>query len=224
MNNSSILTARNLQVNLGRHTILKDINVSMHAGQLLTVLGGNGAGKSTLLRALAQQSPYQKGRVTLKGQLLEKWSVGKLAQERAVLSQYSTLVFPMSVIDVVLLGRYPFSQGAPTTKDWAVVEDLMEYLGILKYAHKNILNLSGGEQQRVALCRAFAIKPKILFADEPTANLDSLTAKKVLDQMFELQQTSDCSMLIATHDQELANRCDHTIRLENGKLVAGGLR
>ncbi|MBL4674321.1 MAG: ATP-binding cassette domain-containing protein, partial [Arenicella sp.] len=80
--------------------------------------------------------------------------------------------------------------------------------------------LSGGEQQRVALCRAFAVQPKILFADEPTANLDTLTAETVLDQLFSLQRELNTSMVIATHDRALALRCDRVLQLQSGRLVA----
>jgi len=81
--------------------------------------------------------------------------------------------------------------------------------------------LSGGEQQRVALCRAFAVQPSILFADEPTANLDTTTAKTVLDQLFSLQREHNTSMIIATHDQALANRCDRVLQLQAGRLIEG---
>ncbi|MGH1334585.1 MAG: heme ABC transporter ATP-binding protein [Aureispira sp.] len=231
MNNSSILTARDLQVNLGRHTILRNINLELSAGQILTVLGGNGAGKSTLLRALAQQIPYQKGAIILQGQALKEWSVNGLAQERAVLSQYSTLVFPMSVIDVVLLGRYPFSKGAPTTKDWAIVEDLMEHLGILKYAHKNILNLSGGEQQRVHLARVLAQvwdstweNPKLLFLDEPTSSLDIAYQHELLQLVQEQTQENGLAVLAILHDMNLAARyASHVALLKKGQLIQQGI-
>ena len=80
--------------------------------------------------------------------------------------------------------------------------------------------LSGGEQQRVALCRAFAVKPTILFADEPTANLDTVTAQSMLDQLFSLQREQNTSMVIATHDEHLSERCDRILQLESGQLLS----
>lgn len=230
MKNKSILTAHQLQVNLGRKTILKNISLDLKAGQLLTVLGGNGAGKSTLLGALSQQIPYQEGNIVVQGIPLKKWSINALAQQRAVLSQYSSLVFPMSVIDVVLLGRYPFSRGMPTTRDWDIVEDLMECLGILKYAHQNILNLSGGEQQRVHLARVLAQvwdstweQPKLLFLDEPTSSLDIAYQHELLQLVEEQTQENGLAVFAILHDMNLAARyATHIALLKKGHLIQQG--
>ena len=96
----------------------------------------------------------------------------------------------------------------------------LEKLGLADRMHHFPRQLSGGEQQRVALCRAFSIKPAILFADEPTANLDQKTAELVLEQLFSLQREFNTSMLIATHDRTLAKRCDRKLFIKSGALVS----
>lgn len=230
MEHKSVLTARQLSVKLGSRTILQRINLDLQAGQLLTVLGGNGAGKSTLLKTLAQQIPYQQGSIEVQGKNLSQWTVTKLAQQRAVLSQHSSLVFSMLVIEVVLLGRYPFSQGSPTTRDWELVEDLMEHLGIFKYAHYNILDLSGGEQQRVHLARVLAQvwdstwdEPKLLFLDEPTSSLDIAYQHELLQLVQQQTEENGLAVFAILHDMNLAARyATHIALLKQGQLLQQG--
>ena len=204
--------------------ILNGLNLNVAAHESIAILGKSGSGKSTLLNILAGLDLPQQGQVEIFGQDITKLNEDQRAHFRAnktgFVFQSFYLMEDLTAQENIALPLELFGHKNPdsTAAQW------LEKLGLSNRAQHFPQQLSGGEQQRVSLARAFALKPAVLFADEPTANLDSLTAKKVLDQMFELQQTPDCSMLIATHDQELANRCDHTIRLENGKLVAGGLR
>lgn len=230
MDNKRLLKAKNLQIKLGGKTILSNINLEIQAGQFLTVLGGNGAGKSTLLKALSQQISPQKGDIVLQSKSLKNWGVEGLAQERAVLSQFSSLVFPMTVLDVVLLGRYPFSKGQPTHRDWQLVNHLMEHLGILRYAHHNILELSGGEQQRVYLARVLAQvwdstweQPKLLLLDEPTNSLDIAYQQELLHLIQELTQEKGLGVFAILHDMNLAARfSSHIALLQQGTIIQQG--
>ncbi len=230
MTNKIILQAQQLGVRLGGRTILQDIDLTVQAGEFLVVLGGNGAGKSTLLNTLSQQLPHKEGTLEFQGQALRDWSVAALAQQRAVLSQHSNTVFPMTVADVVLLGRYPFSKGHPTPNDWALVEQLMRELGLLSYAHQNIQTLSGGEQQRVHLARVLAQvwdstpdQPKLLFLDEPTSSLDIAYQQELLNSVRALTKQKGLAVFAILHDMNLAARyADRIALLHQGRLLQQG--
>lgn len=210
---------RRVSTSEGELTILDDISMILKQGQSIAIQGASGSGKSTLLGILAGLDLPQSGQVTIADtditQLTENQRASLRANKVGFVFQSFYLVDDLTALENVALPLELFGHKNPM----ATAKECLNKIGLGERFKHFPAQLSGGEQQRVALCRAFAIKPQILFADEPTANLDSLTANTVLDQLFELQSESNCSMIIATHDQKLAQRCDQTIHLEHGRLV-----
>ncbi len=210
---------REVKTQEGTLTILQDINFELKQGESVAIQGASGSGKSTLLGLLAGLDLPQAGTVVVDGvditRLDEDQRAALRAKKVGFVFQSFYLVDDLTALENValpleLLGN---REAISTAKHW------LQKLGLANRAGHFPKQLSGGEQQRVALSRAFAVKPALLFADEPTANLDAVTAATVLDQLFALQRESNTSMVIATHDDALAQRCDRRVYLHGGRTV-----
>lgn len=212
---SLVKTVSTKQENL---TILTDINLDISEGETVAIVGTSGAGKSTLMTLLAGLDIPTSGDVELLGQTISSLSD---EQRSAIRSQSIGFVFQsfllipsLSSIDNVTLPC--LLKGQPENKQRA--QQLLESVGLGERIHHTPAQLSGGEQQRVALARAFMIEPKILFADEPTGNLDQKTATKIIDLLFELNRDHGTTLVLVTHDMSLASKCDRVITMHAGKL------
>ncbi len=209
---------REVQTNAGTLVILDDISLELRAGESLAIQGASGSGKSTLLGVLAGLDLPQQGEVTMDGTDITALDEDQRAILRAnkvgFVFQSFYLIDDMTALENIALPLELFGHPNPfeSAKEW------LGKLGLENHSKHFPRQLSGGEQQRVALCRAFAVKPALLFADEPTANLDVATAATVLDQLFSLQRELNTSMVIATHDDSLAARCDRVMSLQAGHL------
>ncbi len=221
---SAILSAqsikREINTKAGLLTILDDVSLDLKKGESVAIQGASGSGKSTLLGVLAGLDIPQQGKVIIGDHDITELDEDQRALLRAdtvgFVFQSFYLIDDLTALENVALPLELFGHKAP----FDVAAEWLEKLGMkdrLKHFPKQ---LSGGEQQRVALCRAFAVNPAILFADEPTANLDTATAETVLDQLFSLQRELNTSMVIATHDKALAKRCDRVLYLQSGRLVS----
>ena len=199
--------------------ILQDVNFSVDPGESLAILGASGSGKSTLLGLLAGLDVPSNGTVMLDGVNLFAFDEDQRARLRGRLAgfvfQSFQLLPALSALENVML---PLElQAMPGAR--ALAEEALRQVGLslrMTHLHKH---LSGGEQQRVALARAFVTKPKILFADEPTGNLDAATGAQVIELMLELNCTQGTTLLLVTHDEALARRCDRQLRLADGRVV-----
>jgi len=200
---------------------LHNINLNLEAGESVAIQGASGSGKSTLLALLAGLDIPQRGGVHFMGQDITMLDEDQRAVLRAnavgFVFQSFILIDDLTALENVALPLELFGHRKPIdcARDW------LEKLGLHGREAHFPKQLSGGEQQRVALCRAFSIQPRLLFADEPTANLDSETALVVAEQLFALQRESNTSMIIATHDHSLAKRCDRVYQLKGGVLSSG---
>lgn len=226
-----MLNVNKVDVCLNGRDLLKQITFELQKGDFMVLLGGNGAGKSTLLKTLARSLPYRKGEILLGGKSLKNWSQVELSKQRAVLSQNTFLVFPMNVIEVVLLGRYPYTQGGkPKKEDVAIAYKLLDLMGVAKYAAEDITCLSGGEQQRVHIARVLAqvwesspTNPKLLLLDEPTSNLDIAYQHILLELLQDRVQEDGLTVLAVLHDMNLAARYASQIALlKQGELLTVG--
>ncbi|OLQ87259.1 ABC transporter [Vibrio ponticus] len=199
-------------------TILKDINLQIEAGESVAIVGTSGAGKSTLMTLLAGLDTPSEGDVELLGQRLshlDDEARAKIRSESVGFVFQSFLLIPsLSALDNVTLPC--LLKGEAEDKQRA--KELLESVGLGHRINHSPAQLSGGEQQRVALARAFMIEPKILFADEPTGNLDQKTAAKVIDLLFELNKKHGTTLVLVTHDMALAAKCDRTITIQAGQL------
>ena len=200
--------------------ILKGITLEIKSGESVAIVGASGSGKSTLLGLLAGLDEATSGSVIIDGTDLGALDEDGRARFRA---QYVGFVFQsfqllpaLTALENVML---PLE-----LQNRSQVSQLAEhYLGRVELGarmHHYPLQLSGGEQQRVALARAFASKPAILFADEPTGNLDTETGQHIIDLLFELNQEEGTTLVLVTHDHALAERCQRRLRLDGGALVS----
>ncbi|MEE9492314.1 MAG: ATP-binding cassette domain-containing protein [Gammaproteobacteria bacterium] len=201
--------------------ILLDIELKIHAAESVAIVGVSGSGKSTLLGLLAGLDLPSSGEVHLDGNNLSMLDEDGRAEIRSRLVgfvfQSFQLLPGLTALENVML---PLElAGRNDARERAT--QLLARVGLDARLTHYPKQLSGGEQQRVALARAFAIQPAILFADEPTGNLDSTTGKLIIDLLFELNAEQGTTLVLVTHDESLANRCDRKIRLDAGRVVNG---
>jgi len=199
-------------------TILDRIDLIVPTGDFVAILGPSGSGKSTLLGLLAGLDRPTEGSVLLNGQPLEGLSEDQLARLRrrkvGFVFQNFQLLGNLTALENVVL---PLElTGTPDARDRA--KDLLERVHLGGRTHHYPSQLSGGEQQRVALARAFAPGPGLLLADEPTGNLDSATGKEALDLLVELRERSGVTLVLVTHDQQVAARAHRRIHLRAGRI------
>ncbi|KXU37309.1 ABC transporter [Ventosimonas gracilis] len=219
----SILTAQNLSKSVPAKEgealcILHELSLDLRAGDSLAIVGTSGSGKSTLLGLLAGLDLPSSGQVMLAGQDLTRLDEDQRARLRAehigFVFQSFQLLDNLTALENVALALE--LKGNRHARDEA--QQLLKRVGLGERLFHQPRQLSGGEQQRVALARAFAARPKVLFADEPTGNLDSQTGSHISDLLFELNQERGTTLVLVTHDERLAQRCKRRIRLEAGRL------
>jgi len=200
-------------------TILDNINFTIDSAEAVAIVGPSGSGKSTLLGLLAGLDTPSNGKVFIDGQdifsLNEDKRAAMRAQNMGFVFQSFQLLPSLTALENVLLPLEIIGQSQP--EQTAV--NVLQRVGLDKRMHHYPHQLSGGEQQRVAIARAFAPHPKILLADEPTGNLDLGTGRQTIDLLFELNQEHDTTLILVTHDQQLAQKCRRIIQLEGGKLT-----
>jgi len=201
-------------------TILHDVTFAVEAGESLAILGASGSGKSTLLGLLAGLDVPSSGMVALNGAdmfALDEDGRARLRGELAGFVFQSFQLLPaLNALENVML---PLElAGAKEAR--ARAEESLRQVGLAERMQHLPKHLSGGEQQRVALARAFVTRPRILFADEPTGNLDAATGAQVIELMLELNRAQGTTLILVTHDEALARRCNRQLRLAAGKVVA----
>jgi len=200
-------------------TILSDVSFNIKPAESVAIIGASGSGKSTLLSLLAGLDSSSSGNIEIFGQALKKLNEDQRAALRnkmiGFVFQSFQLLPNLNALENVMLPLELIAD--KQAKSLATL--LLNRVG-LSHRLQHIPNqLSGGEQQRVALARAFVTHPKILFADEPTGNLDSSTGEHIIDLLFELNKENQTTLVLVTHDQRLASRCTRTIELSAGRIV-----
>jgi putative ABC transport system ATP-binding protein len=199
--------------------ILKGITLEIKSGESVAIIGASGSGKSTLLGLLAGLDEASGGSVTINGTDLGTLDEDGRARFRGVhigfVFQSFQLLPALTALENVMLPLELQGQSEVMQK----AEHYLKRVELDARMGHYPLQLSGGEQQRVALARAFASRPAILFADEPTGNLDSRTGDRIIDLVFELNREEGTTLVLVTHDSALADRCDRRLRLDGGALV-----
>jgi putative ABC transport system ATP-binding protein len=203
----------------GPLTILQDIQLNINQGESVALVGSSGSGKSTLLGLLAGLDTPTRGEIVLAGYRIDHVDDDERARIRAqhvgfVFQQFLLLPALTALENVAL----PAELAGQTQARQRAIE-LLQEVGLGQRMHFFPSQLSGGEQQRVAIARAFMTAPKILFADEPSANLDSQTGRRVEDLLFEMNRTQGTTLVLVTHNPALAARCQQQYQLNNGVLV-----
>lgn len=204
----------------GALTILQDISLEVGGGESLAIVGASGSGKSTLLGILAGLDLPSGGTVSLNGHRLTELDEEARARVRAenvgFIFQSFQLLPGLTALENVLL---PLElHGVDNAR--AAAADFLGRVGLSQRLHHYPQQLSGGEQQRVAIARAFASSPRVLFADEPTGNLDSTTGARIIELLFELNRELGTTLVLITHEERLAQRCQRRIELAAGRLIA----
>ncbi|HKH62716.1 MAG TPA: ABC transporter ATP-binding protein [Flavitalea sp.] len=200
--------------------VLDNINFLVQAGSTVSIVGPSGSGKTTLLGLCAGLDHASSGSVELQGIKLEKLTEDQRAQVRnqhiGFIFQNFQLLPTLTALENVMV---PLElRGEKNVKPHAL--DLLEKVGLADRGHHYPSQLSGGEQQRVSLARAFSNRPSILFADEPTGNLDAETSGKIVNLIFDLNKQAGTTLILVTHDVDLASRTGRIIRLKGGRVIA----
>lgn len=198
--------------------ILGDVNLAVAAGESVAIVGQSGSGKTTLLSLLAGLDQPTSGEILLDGRALAGMDEDARAEWRAgrvgFVFQSFQLLSGFTALENVMLPAELAGLDDPAGRARAALQQVGLGARLNHYPQQ----LSGGEQQRVALARAFAGKPKILFADEPTGNLDTVTGQSIIELLFGLNQAHGTTLVLVTHDVALAGRCTRTLRLSEGRL------
>ena len=203
----------------GSLQILRPISFEVKSGESVAIIGASGSGKSTLLGLLAGLDQVTEGEIFLDGEALHSMT----EEDRAILRgnkvgfifQSFMLVQSLTALENVMLP----AEIAGLDNPKALALDILEQVGLKHRAHHFPNQLSGGEQQRVAIARAFITSPKILFADEPTGNLDAKNSEKIEALLFEMNREKGTTLVLVTHDNELAEHCDRQLTMNAGELV-----
>jgi putative ABC transport system ATP-binding protein len=203
----------------GELVILEGIELEINAGETVAVMGPSGSGKTTLLGILAGLDVPSAGRVHLCGAELTALDEEQRAKVRGAqigfVFQSFQLLGSLTALENVMLPAELRSDPKAETQ----ARELLEKVGLTERLGHYPRQLSGGEQQRVAIARAFASRPNVLFADEPTGNLDTRTGQKIIELLFELNDEYATTLVLVTHDERLAGRCQRVIELEGGRIV-----
>jgi len=224
MESRTVLEAKKLRKEVsspeGTLTILDSVDLAVRAGESVAIVGASGAGKSTLLALLAGLDQPSAGEVWLDGRELsvldEDGRAAVRAEHVGFVFQSFHLVPSLTALENVMLplelaGRRDAREAA---------RDVLGKVGLAGRLGHYPRQLSGGEQQRVAIARAFVTNPSVLFADEPTGNLDTVTGERISGLLFDLNEASGTTLVLVTHDRELAARCDRVIEIDAGRLVS----
>ncbi|GAB6043512.1 ABC transporter ATP-binding protein [Endothiovibrio diazotrophicus] len=203
----------------GELTILDGVTLAIGAGEAVAVIGASGSGKSTLLGLLAGLDTPSHGEVRLAGQLLgalDEDGRARLRGERVGFVFQSFQLLPsLTALENVMLPLELAGGGGAR----AAALEMLGRVGLGGRLHHYPNQLSGGEQQRVAIARAFVVGPAILFADEPTGNLDTHTGERIAELLFDLNRERGTTLVLVTHDLHLAQRCTRSVELEAGRLL-----
>ncbi len=220
-----VIEVKNLVKTYGKHgsafTALKNINLTIDSGESVAIVGKSGSGKSTLMHLLALLDRPTKGSVAIDGVDSTKLRARKLNRLRNQSFGFVFQQFFMNPNDTVLANvTLPLKIAGKHRKErHELAEKAIKTVGLSERSKFKANNLSGGQKQRVCIARAIVNNPKILFADEPTGNLDSTTGEKVIKLLFDLNKKKGVTLIIVTHDEDLAKLCDRQIRILDGKIV-----
>lgn len=216
-----MITGKNIQKRFGTVQVLKNVDITIHKGEVVAIVGPSGSGKSTLLHILGTLDKPDNGTVEMNRTVLTGLSAKKLARFRnkhiGFVFQFHHLLPEFSALENVCIPGW--LAGTKKTEVEARAKELLAMLGLSHRLENKPNQLSGGEQQRVAVARALINNPDIVFADEPTGNLDSANAQDLHDLFFDLRKKFNQTFLIVTHNEELAKQSDRVLHMRDGAIV-----
>ncbi len=216
------LELKNVSFSYGNKAVLENINITIESRELLSIVGPNGSGKTTLLKCI-NKVLKPRGKILIDGVDLRELTLEEVAKIIAYVPQTIQHSFPVTVFDVVLLGRRPYLNWGPSAKDIETVAKVLSSIELENLALRNFNELSGGEKQKVIIARALAQQPKILLLDEPTSNLDIKHQIKVLNMVRKIAKNKGLIVIMAIHDLNLASRfSDKFCFIKDGRIYDFG--
>ena len=217
----ALLSAKNIHKKYGTIEVLKGVDIEIQPGEIVSIVGPSGSGKSTLLHILGTLDKADQGEVFLNKERINSLQGKKLASFRnthiGFVFQFHHLLPEFSALENVCIPGWLSTQKKSQVKERA--GELLTMLGLKERLENKPNALSGGEQQRVAVARALINNPDVVFADEPTGNLDSANAKDLHALFFDLRKKFNQTFLIVTHNEELAHQSDRTLMMKDGKII-----
>lgn len=222
---NELLTLEHVRFSYENRKVIDDLSLHLTEGDFLGILGPNGSGKTTLLRIMAGVLKPQGGEVTVKEKSLSAYSSRQRAKVIAMVPQELDILFPFTVLEVVLMGRWPYLKPLAweSEEDLRVAKDAMAATDCLPFADRLITELSGGEKERVILARALAQEPEILILDEPTNHLDLKHQIQTYNLLLKLNREKKITVVVVLHDLNFAMRaCQHILLLQQGRCVRMG--
>jgi len=216
-----MLTGKNIYKRYGQVEVLKGVNLEIKKGEVVSIVGPSGSGKSTLLHILGTLDAADKGEVTMNGEIINALKGKKLSSFRnkhiGFVFQFHHLLPEFTALENVCIPGWLGKRKKKEVEERA--KELLQLLGLTDRMENKPSELSGGEQQRVAVARALINNPDIIMADEPTGNLDSAHAKELHELFFDLRKQFNQTFLIVTHNEELAAQCDRMIQMKDGRII-----
>jgi len=217
-----VIQGRNIVKRFGDPEVLRGVDVTVEAGEVISIVGASGAGKTTLLQILGTLDVPDEGEVRIGGQTTTGMSRRELSAFRnahlGFVFQFHRLLPEFNALENVLMPAWIAGTSPAEARPRA--EELLHELGLGHRLEHNPSELSGGEQQRVAVARALMNRPQVLLADEPSGNLDSENAALLHDLFFELRERHGQTVILVTHNEELAARADRTLRMADGRFLS----
>lgn len=221
-----MLSAENVSFKIGKVVLLEETTTEFEQSKFHVIMGANGAGKSTLLKLLSGNYKPSGGHVYFESREISKIDKNELAIKRAVLSQHYHLAFPITVEEIVLMGRYPYFAHEPSAKDRAICKEAMQLMDVLHLSQRDYTTLSGGEAQKVQMCRVLAQigetsagEEKVLLLDEPVSHLDMKYQHQLLEAAKQLCY-SNVTVIAVLHDINLALKfADRFLFMKNGEII-----
>ena len=218
---SKLLVAKDIYKNYGPIPVLKGVSLEISKGELVSIVGASGAGKSTLLYVVSSLEKADKGSLFFEGQDLGQLTNKAISQYRnehiGFVFQFHHLLPEFTALENICIPGWIAKKSKKTLEKKAM--ELLDFMGLADKADKKPNSLSGGEQQRVAVARALINDPSLIFADEPTGNLDSENAIALHELFIQLRDKINQSFLIVTHNDSLADRCNRKLTMKDGKII-----
>ena len=218
---SKLLVAKDLYKNYGPIPVLKGVSLEISRGELVSIVGASGAGKSTLLYVVSSLEKADKGSLFFEGQDIAQLSNKAISQYRnehiGFVFQFHHLLPEFTALENICIPGWIAKKSKKALEKKAI--ELLDFMGLADKADKKPNSLSGGEQQRVAVARALINDPSLIFADEPTGNLDSENAIALHELFIQLRNKMNQSFLIVTHNETLADRCNRKLTMKDGKII-----
>ncbi|MDC3260188.1 ABC transporter ATP-binding protein [bacterium] len=216
-----MIVAKNIFKSYDNLAVLKGVNLGITKGEIVSIVGASGAGKTTLLQIIGTLDKADKGELIIKGTSIKELNSKSLAKFRneniGFVFQFHQLLPEFTAIENICIPAFIAKKSKKEAEKDAL--ELLDFLGLSERANHKPSELSGGEQQRVAVARALINKPAVVFADEPSGNLDSANARELHDLFFKLRDQFQQTFVIVTHNEELANMADRKLTISDGVIV-----